>query len=53
MPERIHCTPDRNLSKEQLQLLCEPAFIENAENFLIIGATGCGKSYLVFAVKPA
>jgi DNA replication protein DnaC len=46
LPEQIHCSAERNISKEQLQLLCESAFIENAENVLITGATGCGKSYL-------
>jgi hypothetical protein len=43
LPEQIHCSPERNMSKEQLQLLCEPAFIENVENVLITGATGCRK----------
>jgi hypothetical protein len=27
LPEQIHCGAERNLSKEQLQLLCEPTFI--------------------------
>jgi DNA replication protein DnaC len=50
LPEQIMCSAERNLSKEQLQLLCEPTFIINAENILITGATGCGKSYLACAL---
>jgi DNA replication protein DnaC len=50
LPEQIHCSTERNLSKEQITLLCEPTFIENAENVLITGATGCGKSYLACAL---
>lgn len=50
LPEQIHCSTKRILSKEQLQLLCEPTFIENAENVLITGATGCGKSNLSCAL---
>lgn len=50
MPEQIRCGADRNLSREQLRLLCEPTFIENAENVLITAASGCGKSYLACAL---
>lgn len=50
LPEQIHCSSDRNISKEQLQLLCETMFIPNAENVIITGATGCGKSYLACAL---
>jgi DNA replication protein DnaC len=50
LPEQIHCSHDRNLSKELLQLLSETAFVDNAENVLITGATGCGKSYLACAL---
>jgi DNA replication protein DnaC len=50
LPEQIHCSHERNLSKELLQLLSETAFIDNAENVLITGATGCGKSYLACAL---
>src|SRR5689334_24634615 len=39
LPEQIHCSFERNLSKEQLQVLCETTFIDNAENVLITGAT--------------
>lgn len=48
--EHIHCTPGRGISKEMLITLSEGTFIEQAENLLITGATGCGKSYLACAV---
>jgi DNA replication protein DnaC len=50
LPEQITCSAERNLSKEQLQFLCETSFIDNAENVLITAATGCGKSYLACAL---
>lgn len=50
LPEQIHCSHDRNLSKEQLQFLSDTTFIDNADNVLISGATGCGKSYLACAL---
>jgi len=49
-PEQIKCSAERNLTKEQLRFLGEVAFIDNAENVLITGATGCGKSYLACAL---
>ena len=49
-PEQIKCSTERNLTKEQLRFLGEVAFIDNAENVLITGATGCGKSYLACAL---
>jgi len=48
--EDIYCTPGRNLSTDQLQSLSDCSFIEKAENLLITGATGCGKSYLAYAI---
>jgi DNA replication protein DnaC len=50
LPEQIHCSHDRNLSREQLLFLSEISFVDNAENILITGATGCGKSYLACAL---
>lgn len=50
LPEQIHCGHERNLSKEQLLFLSETTFIDNAENIIITGATGCGKSYLACAL---
>lgn len=48
--EQVHCNPQRNLSKEQLLMIADCSFIERAENLLITGATGCGKSYLACAI---
>jgi len=48
--EQVHCNPDRNLSQEKLLMLADCSFIERAENLLITGATGCGKSYLACAI---
>lgn len=50
LPEQIHCSHERNLDKEQLLLLSELSFIDNGENILVTGATGCGKSYLACAL---
>ncbi len=48
--EQIHCSSDRNFKSEKLALLAECGFIDRAENILITGATGCGKSYLACAL---
>jgi DNA replication protein DnaC len=50
MLEQVECSPARNLSKDQIQALTDCAFISRAENVLITGATGCGKSFLAFAI---
>jgi DNA replication protein DnaC len=47
--EQINCSPARNLTKQQLHLLSDCSYIQRAENILITGATGCGKSYLACA----
>lgn len=44
--ENIYCSVDRNFTKNSLLQLADCSFIERAENVLITGATGCGKSYL-------
>ncbi|CAG0906263.1 unnamed protein product, partial [Cyprideis torosa] len=46
----IECSKDRNLSKEKLMFFADCAYLDRAENLLITGATGCGKSYLACAL---
>lgn len=44
--EQVYCNPSRNITSDQLMKIADGLFIEWAENILITGATGCGKSYL-------
>jgi DNA replication protein DnaC len=48
--EQVHCNPERNLSQEKLMMIADCSFIDRAENLLICGATGSGKSYLACAI---
>lgn len=48
--EQVHCNASRNLSQEKLMMVADCSFIDRAENILITGATGCGKSYLACAI---
>lgn len=48
--EQVHCTTNRNLSKESIAVISDCGFVKRAENILITGATGCGKSYLACAI---
>lgn len=48
--EQIECSPARNLTKQQLATLIEGRYLQQGENLLITGATGCGKSYLACAL---
>jgi DNA replication protein DnaC len=48
--EPVHCNVNRNLEREKLMMVADCSFIERAENMLISGATGCGKSYLACAI---
>ncbi len=48
--EDVICSEERNLSKEMLLKLSDCSFIERAENILIDGNTGCGKSFLACAI---
>lgn len=46
----IECSKERNLSKETISHLSDCNFVKRAENILISGSTGCGKSYLACAI---
>ena len=48
--EDVICSEDRNLGKEMLLRLMDCTFIDRAENLLIDGRTGCGKSFLACAI---
>jgi len=48
--EQIECSASRNLTKQQLAVLSEGRHLQQGENILITGATGCGKSYLACAL---
>lgn len=47
--EELSFGTERNLPKEQILQLADCSFIDRAENLLIVGATGCGKSFLACA----
>jgi DNA replication protein DnaC len=48
--EHIRFDPQRNLDKNQILRLAECSFLKKAENVLITGLTGAGKSYLACAM---
>lgn len=48
--EKIECSPQRNLTKQQVQQLADCSFLDRGQNILITGATGCGKSFLACAL---
>ena len=48
--DQIECSASRHLSKQQLAILSEGRYLQQGENVLITGATGCGKSYLACAL---
>ncbi|WP_242696484.1 IS21-like element helper ATPase IstB [Longitalea luteola] len=48
--DQIECSAARNLTKAQLSLLAEGRYLNQGENILITGATGCGKSFLACAL---
>ena len=48
--EKLHFGPERDLDKNQLMRYAECDFIDKAENILITGSTGIGKSYIASAL---
>jgi len=48
--EQVYCSPQRNFTRDQQMALAECSFILRAENILITGATGAGKSFLACAI---
>lgn len=48
--EEVICSSDRNFTKDDLLCLSDCSFIPKAQNILITGMTGCGKSYLACAL---
>lgn len=50
MLQTIEYNKERNFTKESILQLMDCSWIKRAENILISGATGCGKSYLACAL---
>ena len=48
--EEITLNKEKNLTKNQLLILSSANFIDKAQNVILTGATGCGKSFLACAV---
>ncbi|MCB0665043.1 MAG: ATP-binding protein [Saprospiraceae bacterium] len=48
--DEIQYADQRNLSKQQITSFADCTYIKRAENILITGATGCGKSFLACAL---
>jgi DNA replication protein DnaC len=48
--EELSFSKERNLSKDQIARMADCSFIDRAENILISGATGAGKSFLACAL---
>jgi DNA replication protein DnaC len=50
MIEELAWGKDRNLNKESILMLADGAYMRRAENILVTGATGSGKSFLACAL---
>jgi DNA replication protein DnaC len=48
--EDLHYNTDRNIDKNQILRFADCSFIDKAENILITGSTGIGKSYIASAL---
>jgi DNA replication protein DnaC len=48
--EQLHFDTDRNIDKNLMMRFAECSFINKAENILITGSTGIGKSYIASAL---
>jgi len=48
--ENVECSATRNFTKQQLATLMEGNYLQQGENILITGSTGCGKSHLACAL---
>ena len=48
--EDITCSTERNLTECQLAEVADCNFVRREDNLLIMGLTGCGKSYLACAI---
>jgi len=46
---QIECSPTSNFTRQQLAVLAEGCYLQQGENILITGTTGCGKSILACA----